>query len=263
MPHRYTEEQDNFIRTISPGRYNSEIAKLFNVKFGTEITANQIKSYKNNHGIKSGVPKRSPLDDTGLFTKEQRTFIKDHVYGISNQVLADLVNQKFNLSITAKQMKAWKRNRKISSGLKGSEGMEPPNKGTKGIYNVGGNCTSFKKGRRATNYLPVGSERVDRDGYTLVKVSDRGAWHHRWKHKHKNLWEKVNGPIPKGHCLIFLDGNKQNISLENLQLITRSQLARLNQHHLISDNPEFTKAGIVIADIYNKMGELKNKQKDA
>jgi hypothetical protein len=257
MAHKYTPEQVEFIREVAPGRYNVEIADLFNVQFGTAVTEGQIKSYKANHKIQSNVPRKRVTEDDGLFTKEQRDFIKDNVHGISNQKLADMVNQKFGLSITAKQMKTWKTNHGLSSGLKGSEGTDPPNKGSKGLYNVGGNKTSFKKGQQPSNYKPVGTERIDRDGYILIKVSDEGPWHKRWRHKHKVIWEQANGPIPKGRCILFLDSNKLNLMLDNLQLITNSQLAILNRKNLISDQPEFTKTGIMIADIFGKIGERK------
>jgi hypothetical protein len=98
---------------------------------------------------------------------------------------------------------------------------------------------------------------VSKDGYIEIKVADP----RKWRLKHNVIWEEVNGKVPKGHCLIFLDGNKQNIALENLQLITRKQLVRLNQNHLISDNPELTKTGLIIADIHSKIGELKRAKK--
>ncbi|MGM0776935.1 MAG: HNH endonuclease signature motif containing protein [Bacillota bacterium] len=194
-----------------------------------------------------------------LFNRQQEVFIRANVKGLSNQELTDLINQEFGLNVTRKQVKAFKNNHRISSGLTGhfKKGCTPVNKGTKGLYNVGGNSTSFKPGQKPKNYVPVGSERIDTDGYTLIKVQDEGPWHKRWKHKHKILWEEANGPIPKGHCLIFLDRNKQNLSLDNLQLITKKQLARLNQNHLISSEPEITKTGILIADIYSKIGDRK------
>lgn len=259
MVHKYAKEQVEFIREIAPGRYNLEIADLFNEKFGTRITEGQMKSLKANHRIRSNVPKRRITDDYGLFTKEQKAFIKKNVLGISNSKLTYLVNLKFSLSITVKQMKTWKKNHGLSSGLKGSEGVSPPNKGTKGLYNVGGNRTSFKKGQKALNHKPVGTERIDRDGYILIKVSDEGPWHKRWRLKQVVIWEEAHGPIPKGHCLLFLDSNKLNTSLDNLQLITRKQLARLNQNHLIKDNAELTNTGIIIAEILNKIGERKRK----
>lgn len=254
---RYTKEQIEFVREVAPGRYNSEIAELFNAKFGTNVTEGKIKSFKANHRIKSNVPKKRRTAPVSLFSKEQVAFIQENVIGLSNQKLTDLVNQKFGLSITAKQMRAWKNHRKLSSGLKGTEGIDPPNKGTKGLYNVGGNRTSFKKGQKPSNFKPVGSERIDRDGYILIKVSDDGPWHKRWRHKHRAVWEEVNGPIPRGHCLLFLDTNRQNVNLENLQLITQKQLQLLNMKHLISDNAELTKTGIIVSDLYGKISERK------
>lgn len=198
-----------------------------------------------------------------LFNDKQEAFIRANAKGLSNQDLTDLVNLKFGLSVTRQQVKTFKHNRKISSGLTGQfeKGHLPANKGTKGVHNVGGNRTSFKKGQKPPNHKPVGTERIDRDGYTLIKVSDVGAWHERWRLKHVVMWEEVHGSIPIGHCLIFLDGDKSNLTLENLQLISRKQLLRLNQNHLISSDPELTQTGLILADLYSKIGELKKQKK--
>lgn len=257
MLHKYTEEQKEFIREAALGRYNMEIAELFNARFRANVLESQIKSFKANHMIKSNVPKRRRTNPDSLFSKEQVDFIVENVKGLSNQKLADLVNETFNLSITAKQMKTWKNNHSLSSELKGSEGTAPPNKGTKGVYNVGGNKTSFKKGQKPLNYKPVGYERIDRDGYVLIKVQDDGPWQKRWRHKHKVLWEKLNGPIPKGHAIVFGDGNRLNLDQGNLILVSQAQLAMLNKHNLIQKDADLTRTGVIIADIYRKMGQRK------
>ncbi len=44
-------------------------------------------------------------------------------------------------------------------------------------------------------------------------------------------WEAVNGPLPKGHALVFKDGNKQNTAVENLELLSRAELMRRNSYH--------------------------------
>ncbi|MFU1797352.1 HNH endonuclease signature motif containing protein [Paenibacillus azoreducens] len=259
--HRWTDEQKLYIREIAQGRYNSEIADLVNARFGTEISEGQIKSFKANHKIKSDLPKRRRTIPQSLLSDEQTEFVVSHVRGLSNLELANLVNETFNLNLTSKQIKTWKQNHGLSSGLRGSEGHAPPNKGTKGLYNVGGNRTSFKKGQRALNYKPVGSERIDRDGYTLIKVSDEGPWHKRWRHKHKVVWEEKHGSIPKGHVILFADQNKRNIDLDNLILIKQSQLSVLNKKGLLHNEAELTKTGIIMADIYLKIGERKKLRK--
>lgn len=257
MGRRYTPEQKEFIQKIAPGKYNCEIAELFQAKFGIEITEGQIKSFKANHKISSDLPKRRRTTPEGLLTPQQAEFVINNVRGLSNSELTSLVNETFDLSLTVSQIKSWKSNRGLSSGLRGSEGKAPPNKGTKGLYNVGGNRTSFRKGQPARNYKPVGSERIDRDGYTLIKVSDDGPWHKRWRHKHKVIWEEKHGPIPKGHVILFADQNKRNLDPDNLILIKQSQLSVLNKKGLLHHDAELTKTGIIMADIYRKISERK------
>ena len=41
-------------------------------------------------------------------------------------------------------------------------------------------------------------------------------------------WEEVNGPIPDGHCLKCVDGNKSNTDPKNWLSIPRALLPRLN-----------------------------------
>ena len=196
------------------------------------------------------------------WTAEQKDFLRQHYPSNSQRELLQLFNQHFELELGLNQLKACLTNNKILSGRTGcfEKGSTPVNKGTKGLYNVGGNRTSFKKGQRPKNYKPVGHERLDRDGYVLIKVSDTGEWHQRWRHKHKVVWEAAHGPIPKGHVLIFLDRNKLNVSLDNLQLITNSQLARMNQNKLFYPDPELTKTGVTISSIYSKIGERRREK---
>lgn len=75
--------------------------------------------------------------------------------------------------------------------------------------------------------------------------------------KHRLIWEAVNGPIPKGHKLIFADGDKTNITLDNLLLITDAQMARLNQNHLIQPDKELTVAGLLVCDVISKTARRK------
>lgn len=136
-------------------------------------------------------------------------------------------------------------------------GSHPWNKGKKGISYEGMKATQFKKGHKPHNWVPVGSERITPDGYVQIKVQE-GKKQHNWKGKHILIWEAANGPVPKGHVIIFGDGNKRNFDLNNLLLVSRKQLVRLNQKNLIANDAELTKTGIIIADIYNKIGELQS-----
>lgn len=260
MPRRrYTKEQIDYLREIAKGRYLNEITNLFNQKFGLNLTESQIKNLKTNYKITSGVPNRRITGDEGLFTKVQKEFIKQHVKGRTNKELTDLINKTFNLSITTEQMRNYKRNHGLSSGLdfRFKKGHTPWNKGVKGL-DIGGKETRFKKGHKPANYLPVGTERVSKDGYVIVKISDEGTQHQRWKRKHVLIWEQANGPVPEGHVVIFGDGNRRNFDLSNLILVPREHLARMAKLGLFQNDAELTRTGLLIAEIHKKISERRN-----
>ena len=82
--------------------------------------------------------------------------------------------------------------------------------------------TMFKKGHVSANRRPVGSERVSVDGYVEVKVAEPN----KWRLKHRVMWEAADGPIPAGHNVQFRNGNSQDVRLENLFLISRTEQMR-------------------------------------
>lgn len=190
-----------------------------------------------------------------IFTTKQARFIEENVKGIGNKELTDKFNAHCNLALGVNQIKAYKKNHELSSGLNGqfTKGHVPFNKGKKGIG--GWEPTQFKKGHIPVNYRPVGSERVNVDGYIEIKVADPN----RWKGKHILTWEKENGPVPRGYAVIFGDGNKRNFDINNLILVSRRQLAALNRKGLIQNDADLTRTAIIITDIYHKISERAKK----
>ena len=88
-------------------------------------------------------------------------------------------------------------------------------------------------GRAAQLVLPVGSYRINGDGYLDRKYSDAsGAPNKRWRAAHLLIWEAANGPLPKGSIVVFKPGkqttNPEDILLENVELITRQELMKRN-----------------------------------
>jgi hypothetical protein len=77
-------------------------------------------------------------------------------------------------------------------------------------------------------YQPIGTERVSKDGYRERKVNDDLPLQARWRAVHLVEWEAVNGPLPKGHALKCLDGDKTNTDPSNWTCIPRGILPRLN-----------------------------------
>jgi hypothetical protein len=120
-----------------------------------------------------------------------------------------------------------RRGDNVGAHCRFKKGNEAWNKGMKGWAAKGTEKTRFKPGSVPPNYRPVGSIRVV-EGYQEVKVAEGIR---QWKQLHRVVWERCNGPIPKGMCLIFRDGNKLNVSLANLELVTRQQNMKRNSYH--------------------------------
>lgn len=190
------------------------------------------------------------------YTKQQADFIIQHVKGRKSTELTEMFNDHFALDLKPSQIKSCMGNRGLTNGVDArfKPDHTPFNKGKKGITQ-GGVATQFKNGHRPHNYKPVGTERVNGDGYVDIKISDPS----KWKSKHIIVWEEHNGPVPKRHVVIFGDGDRRNFDINNLILVSRKQLVRLNQKGLIQNNAELTKTGLIMVDIYQKIGERKKK----
>ena len=92
-------------------------------------------------------------------------------------------------------------------------------------------ATMFKKGHRPHNQNYIGHERISHEGYVEVSVAERNPYSNadrRYVTKHRLLWEKMNGPVPDGHCLKCLDSDKTNTDPANWLAIPRALLPRLN-----------------------------------
>lgn len=114
-------------------------------------------------------------------------------------------------------------------------GNVPWNKGAHFIAGGRSAETRFRKGHLSCRALllkqPVGALRINVDGYLERKINDDLPFIRRWRAEHLVLWEAVNGPLPAGHAVVFRDGDKTNIALENLECITCAELMRRNSHH--------------------------------
>lgn len=137
----------------------------------------------------------------------------------------------------------------------------PWNKGKKGWCGEGCERTQFKKGQIPKNWKPLGYERISTDGYLERKVRDlQGGKNYR--SVHLILWESVNGPLPPGHAVVFKDGNKQNITLDNLELVSRAELMRRNTRHNLPPelNAVIQLRGVLNRIINKKKGEIHEEQ---
>lgn len=256
---RYNEEHKQFIKDNVVNN-QKVLAEMFYKRFGIKVTDKAISSLKKRLGIKSGL-----AGGCKKFTEEQKQFVKDNVVN-SEKRLAELFNERFGTNYTHAAMSNLKTRLGIRSGLVGGQfekGMTSHNKGKKWDDFMSKESqlrslqTCFKKGNIPKDHKPVGTECLRGDGHIWVKVAEPN----KWREKKKIVYEQAYGEIPKGHKLIFLDGNYQNIVPENLAIVTDGVQCILNKRHLLKDDAELTKSGILIAKLIKaRATKMKGKQ---
>lgn len=225
------------------------LTQAFNDNFGTEKTEVAIKSALSNHRITCGrTGKNRLISRQRSFTCEQEQFLRDNYTGRSVAEVTAIFNEWFRTNKTVKQVKWFVHNHGINSGRTGQfePGNKPWNTGTKGL--VKPNKGNFKNGHRPPNRKPIGSERIcPKDGFVQIKVAEKDPYTGfptRYKHKHVHVWESENGPTPKGMVVAFKDSNKLNCEPENLMLISRAELLRLNKYGY-KDTPDELKPSVL------------------
>lgn len=126
------------------------------------------------------------------------------------------------------------------------------NKGMKGL-DLEGKATQFKPGNRPHNWRPLGYERISEDGYLERKITDDGPPKAHFKGVHVLVWEAEYGPVPQGSAIVFKNGNKRDIRLDNLECITRQELMQRNTRH---NYPELKEVYAVKARITRTINQL-------
>jgi hypothetical protein len=212
-----------------------DLTEAFNCYFGERVKASAIKACLKRYKIRCGRGHKDRLVNRRYAYGDERVeFLRKNYPGRSVSEITDLFNAEFGTKKSGKQIASAVKRYGIKSGRTGrfQKGIVPWNAGTKGLAKP--NCGSFKKGHVPANRRPVGSERISTDGYVEIKLSERDPYFNRstrWKHKHVHVWEQVNGPVPDGCVIIFLDGNRLNCEdINNLELVTRTELLRINHY---------------------------------
>lgn len=168
-------------------------------------------------------------------TKDEEQFIKDNVPGNTTIEIARLFNERFNQDIKPSQVKYIKLKFKLRSGVN----------------------SKFIKGIKPHNYKPVGSEFIDSNGYIRIKVADPDTW----VMKQRYVYESVHGKIPKGYHVIFANQDKTDFSIDNLVLVRNKDILVAKNKHLIFEDKDLTKSGLLVAKLINEVHRRKNDRK--
>lgn len=224
---KFTDEHIAFIR-LYWDKKPSDLIKLFQQQFDLLINRNVFYKLKKKHNIPS-------LKHANRYSKEELAFIKANCT-LNERILAQKMEVYFNKPFNPHALNVLRVKRQWLTGRSGR----------------------FEKGE---NLKPIGFERYCKNAKCwLIKASIK-----RYERKSHYLWRKAGRKIPRGHIIDYKDGNSRNCTLENLELISRVEMAwrKKLQYHQLNDEikPTFS-AFVKLKEGINQRKKEKDMEKN-
>lgn len=177
-------------------------------KQGIFVKANKMGLHKDAHGSERHVPAQRIVRWSSPECAEMEAWMLEHDTGESVYATIDAFEAEFGIRLNRSQV----------SGFRASHGTSKRK--------------SHGGGRPA---LPVGTERVGKDGYIVVKTRmypKVPQSKDNWRFKHHLAYERAHGWIPHGSVVMFADGDKRNFDPANLVAVPRKYIGMLNNPEL-------------------------------
>lgn len=262
MTRRRTPEQDAWLaeRYPDPSASTEELCAEFEDLFGLPMSRQRLMEWASRRKVRRAAG--------GFWTNEMHRFMRECIPGHTEGEIASAFEERFGIALTRSQVKNEKSRLGVRSGTSGGRwgpGHVPANKGrpieewmpseaSRSACAAG----RFKKGGmpRSAELTPIGSERIDAQGYTWVKVAERphlkeggcGRTNDNWRAKHVIVWEKSNGrPVPPSTMIVFADGDKGNFDPGNLVAVPRSLWAVISRCRIPFADRETLEAAMDVA----------------
>lgn len=182
------------------------------------------------------------------------------------KTMADIIGRSGTFVDTRLRQLKLKQSRKLIDEIiemfKIRPGTIPANKGKRQTEYMSPDAikktlaTRFKKGHLPHN--AAGFEDGDikirfhklkdgsKQGYKWIRISKA-----KWKMLHVYNWEKVNGPLPADHIVVFRDKDRMNCDVSNMECIKLEENMRRNSIH--NYPPEVKSAVIKIGKLNKKI----------
>ena len=232
----YSEEELAWIKARSD-LPRAELRALFVQVFGrADVQVQHIIGLCKRKGWHAGPDgRRRNAGKSLIFTPDQVEWLRANAALPKPQLLPAFRAAFPDQPATTDQLVSWRKRNRIATGRTGrfEKGHQSsPNRGRKGYVTPGSEKGWFAKGSTPHTARPIGYESLNQDGYVLICVDRpnpyRPALRTHMAFKHKELWQAKHGPIPKGHVLKCLDGDKTNCDPSNWEAVPQGLLPRLN-----------------------------------
>lgn len=212
----------------------SDYHRAFVERFGRQdVTADNLHGLRKRKGWKVGRAPGRLAGRSRKFSEVELAWLSENRTMPIGDYHRAFVERFGRTDITRQALHALRKRKGWRTGRTGrfGKGHVPANKGRKMPWNENSARTRFRKGHRPHNYRGAGHESVDEHGYVWMIVDETNPYTGaptRRVQKHKWLWERENGPVPEGHVLKCLDGDKSNTDPSNWECVPTGLLPRLN-----------------------------------
>lgn len=262
---RYPEGVKLYIESNAKALKDEELAENLNRLYPEySFTVTKVRAFRKNHKIRNGRKCGISKGYSYIYPEGFEEFVKREAKNRTTEDLTKIINKEYGEGmITESQTRAYKKNHKITSGIdcKFKKGRISERKGISCEMPEGAKKRQFQKGHKPHNTKDLQEISKTKDGYLIIKVKEKGTQRERWQFLHRHIWEKEYGEIPRGKMVTFLDGNKENIELDNLALIDNEINLEMQRRGLRAKEKEITKTGINIAKLSIKTRECKRQWK--
>lgn len=270
----YSADELAFVRALSALPREVIVAEIAAVFGRTDLTVDHIKALCTRHWWCTRTA-FSPAEDATIraqYPDSQTATVAAHLGRTTASVYrrAHALGVSKSAAFLASAMSGRTRGG-VGVATRFKKGQTPPNKGLRRPGWSPGRMKETQFGNKPVwNHQPIGATRIDSEGYAWTKVQDlpKVRTDVNWKTAHTLNWEAVHGPVPKGHVLKCLDGNRLNTAAENWECVPRGVLARLNggrhKKRVSYDAaaPELKPTVMAVAQLEHEMGRRRRREKE-
>lgn len=215
----FTKEQDEWIIAHYNDMPLTKLLTMFNEKFAQSRSYDVLKQRcrKTLH------LKHYAFGELRVWSDEYDEWLKANIDSHSRKGLTDAFNERFGTHMSEGSIKV-RCNKTL--GLRFSDNKERLSK----LHSDG--------------HAPTGNVIVTKQGYCLIKGEDR-----KYHPAGKYLYEQANGKMPKGAQIVFLDGDRTNLSLDNIYCVSGKVERELNKRRWRFNDPIMTLTAIKTCEL--------------
>ena len=267
----WTPEEEAWLREVYPDHHNAEIAEMHAERFPgrPRRTAKAVNARaKVWHLRKAEGFERNP---PRMWTPDKVEWFRAFVPGHTEREISAEHERLYGTPLTDGQIGNAKSKFGVRSGTTGGRFKEGCAGGFcseehRARFLEAGRATRFKKGEvhvAPSRERPVGFERVDKHGFTWVKVRDsrvdgiqrqeKGHHNENYRMKHHIVYEQAHGPIPEGCNVVFADRDMTNFDPANLVAVPRDLWAVVKRKGVGYHDAETLAAAVNLARLERKL----------